>query len=145
MLKTNCFKKACLILLLLVPVFTMAQGGTSLQRITVTSVTIFLDSLDTPAEAEMVKTTITKHSEVKDFDLKKTNCNFTIDNSNSTLDGIFSDLEQHGQPVRVYSVEANQTFTRVAEESCLTKREDELKEAEYLKQHPELKNKKKED
>lgn len=144
MLNSNCFKKASLILLLLVPVVTLAQSGTSLQRIKVTSVTIFLDSLDTPAEAEMVKTTITKHSEVKDFDLKKTNCNFTIDNSTNTLDAIFTDLEQHGQPVRVYSVEANQIFTRVSEESCVTKREDELKEADYLKQHPELKNKTKE-
>ncbi|MFN8394420.1 MAG: hypothetical protein U0176_07080 [Bacteroidia bacterium] len=128
----------------IVPVVTMAQSSTSLQRITVTSVTIFLDSLDTPTEAEMVKTAITKHTEVKDFDLKKTNCNFTIDNTNNTLDAIFSDLEQHGQPVRVYSVEASQIFTRVAEENCLTKREEELKEEEYLRQHPELKNKKKE-
>jgi hypothetical protein len=134
MLNTTCIKKLLFLLLLATPVAMFAQSGTSLQRITVTSVTIIMDSVRTAADADLVKTEITKHTEVKDFDIKGKNCNFTIENSHNTLDVIFSDLAQRGQPARVYAIEANQTFTRVPEENCQSKKgEPELKEADYLK------------
>lgn len=128
------------------PIAVFAQSGTSLQRITVTSVTIFVDSVRTEADMERVRQAVTKHSEVKDFDIKYTNCNFTIDNTNQTLDVIFSELAQIGQPARIYAIEANQTFTRVPEESCMSKKnQPDLKEEDYLREHPELRNQKKDD
>ncbi len=134
MLNTTCMKKLLLVLCSLVPVMMFAQTGSSLQKITVSSVTLMMDSVRTAADVDAIKTTITKHQEVKDFDIKSKNCNFTIDNSHNTLDVIFSDLAQMGQPARVYSIEANQTFTRVPEENCQSKKgEPELKEADYLK------------
>lgn len=134
MLNTTGMKKLLLVLCSLVPVMMFAQSGSSLQKITVSSVTLMMDSVRSAADVEAIKTTITKHQEVKDFDIKLKNCNFTIDNSHNTLDVIFSDLAQMGQPARVYSIEANQTFTRVPEENCQSKKgEPELKEADYLK------------
>lgn len=137
------FRSLILLLGMFVPAVVVAQSGTSLQRITVTSVTIIMDSVKTAADVELVRQEITKHAEVKDFDIKNKNCNFTIDNTNNTLDVIFSDLAQRGQPATVYAVEANQTFTHVPEENCMSKnRQVDVKEEEYLKQHPELKNEK---
>ncbi len=127
-------KKLFMLVLLCAPFVLFAQGGTSLQRITVSSVTLIMDSVHTAADVELIKTEITKHAEVKDFDIKGKNCNFTIDNTHNTLDVIFSDLAQRGQPATVYAIEANQTFTRVPEESCMSKKgEPDLKEADYLK------------
>lgn len=114
--------------LFLLPLALFAQTSGSLQRVTVTSVTLMMDSVKTAADAELVKAEITKHKEVRDFDIKKTNCNFTLDNSGNVLDVIFSDLAQRGQPARVYAIEANQTFTIVPEESCMSKKDSEVKE-----------------
>jgi type 1 fimbria pilin len=135
------FSSLILLLGILAPAAVFAQTSGSLQRITVTSVTIIMDSVENAADVELVRQEITKHPEVKDFDIKNKNCNFTIDNTSNTLDIIFSDLAQRGQPARVYAIEANQTFTRVPEENCMTKnRQADVKEEDYLKQHPELKN-----
>jgi hypothetical protein len=132
MLYTHCLKRLLLLVCLIVPVTIFAQGGTSLQRIEVTSVTLIMDSVQTAADMELIRTEVTKHAEVKDFDIKNKNCNFTIDNSHNTLDIIFSDLAQRGQPARVYAIEAHQTFTRVPEVSCMSKT-DEVKEADVKK------------
>jgi hypothetical protein len=125
---TICFKRLLLLICLFVPLSIFAQSGTSLQKISVTSVTLIMDSVQTPADMELVRTEVTKHPEVKDFDIKNKNCNFTIDNSNHTLDIIFSDLAQRGQPARIYAIEANQVFTRVPEENCMSKKAEEVKE-----------------
>jgi hypothetical protein len=112
----------------ILPIAIFAQTSGSLQKVTVTSVTLTMDSVKTAADAELVKAEIMKHKEVRDFDIKKTNCNFTLDNSGNVLDVIFSDLAQRGQPARVYAIEANQTFTIVPEESCMSKKDTEVKE-----------------
>jgi hypothetical protein len=128
MLYLNIVKKLLLLVVMTIPalVFGQAASGTSLQRITVTSVTLVMDSVRTPADMDLIRAEVTKHPEVKDFDIKNKNCDFTIDNTNNTLDVIFSDLAQRGQPARVYSIQANQTFTRVPEENCMSKKGSEV-------------------
>ena len=126
-------KKLLLVISLLIPVAIFAQSGTSLQRFTVSSVTLKMDSVRSAADADAIKATITKHAEVQDFDIKLKNCNFTIDNSHNTLDIIFSELAQMGQPARVYSIEANQTFTRVPEENCQKGNVPDVKEEDVKK------------
>ena len=128
MLNTRVLKKVLLLAVVLFPLAMFAQESGSLQRITVTSVTLMMDSARTQADYDLIRTEITKHPEVKDFDLKRKDCNFTIDNSNNTLDVIFSDLAQRGQPARVYSILTNQTFTRVPEENCMKGRVPDVKE-----------------
>lgn len=133
MLNFRVLKKLLLLLVVLFPLAVSAQSSGSLQRITVTSVTLLMDSARTPADYELIRAEITKHPEVKDFDIKAKDCNFTIDNSNNTLDVIFSDLAQRGQPARIYMMEANQTFTRVPEENCLKSNVPEVKEKDVKK------------
>lgn len=130
MLNPYCLKKLLLLVCIAVPTLLLAQGtaGTSLQRITVTSVTLVMDSVRTPADMELIRAEVTKHPEVKDFDIKNKNCDFTIDNSHNTLDEIFSDLAQRGQPARIYAIQANQTFTRVPEENCMSKKGMDVKQ-----------------
>jgi hypothetical protein len=126
-------KKLLMLALFVFPLTMFAQSSGSLQRVTLTSITLLMDSARTPADYELIRQEITKHPEVKDFDIKAKDCNFTIDNSNNTLDVIFSDLAQRGQPARIYMIEANQTFTRVPEESCLKSNVPEVKEKDVKK------------
>ena len=133
MLNFRVFKKLLLLAVFCLPLVLAAQSNGSLQRVTLTSITLLMDSARTPAVYELIRQEITKHPEVKDFDIKAKDCNFTIDNSNNTLDVIFSDLAQRGQPARIYMMEANQTFTRVPEESCLKSKEPEVKEKDVRK------------
>ena len=114
------FRKLFLLLFLSFPFVLLAQSSGSLQRVTLTSVTLVMDSVKTAADAELVRTKITQHTQVKDFDIKMKNCDFTIDNSNNTLDIIFSDLAQIGQPGRIYAIRENQTFTHVPVENCIS-------------------------
>jgi peptidoglycan/xylan/chitin deacetylase (PgdA/CDA1 family) len=95
-----------------------AQTATSLQRMTVTSVTLILDSVKTQADMELVRTHIQSFKQVQDFDIKMKNCNFTMDNSGNVLPQILNELKAYKQPATVYAVRANEIFTRVAEESC---------------------------
>lgn len=111
-------KKLLTMLVFAFPLFLVAQTSGSLQRVTITSVTLVMDSVKTAADADLVRTEITKRPEVKDFDIKLKNCDFTIDNRNNTLDLIFTDLAQIGQPARIYSIRENQTFTIVPVENC---------------------------
>ena len=100
------------------PLFLLAQSSGSLQRVTLTSVTLVMDSAKTPDHVALIRQEITKRSEVKDFDIKGKNCDFTLNNSTNTLDLIFSDLAQMGQPARIYAIRENQTFTKVPVENC---------------------------
>lgn len=114
------------ILLALFASFTAleAQTATSLSRVTVTSVTIILDSVNTQAEMELVRTHIQSFKEVQDFDIKMKKCNFTVDNSNDVLTQILNELNAYKQPATVYAIRASQIFTRVPEESCDTQKRD---------------------
>jgi hypothetical protein len=125
--------KLLLLLVFAFPMIALAQSTPSLQRINVTSVTLVMDSVKTEADVQLIRQTIQKHPEVKDFDIKRKNCDFTIDNSKNTLDIIFSDLAQIGQPGRIYSIQANQTFTRVPEENCMKSNVPEVKEEDVKK------------
>jgi type 1 fimbria pilin len=111
-------KKLLISLCLILPIMAFAQTSGSLQRVTLTSVTLVMDSVKSPNDVELIRSTIQKYQQVKDFDIKGKNCDFTIDNSQSTLDLVFSDLAQVGQPGRIYALRENQTFTIVPEESC---------------------------
>lgn len=111
-----------------------AQSASSLQRMTVTTVTIILDSVNTQAEMELVRTHIKGFKEVQDFDIKMKNCNFTMDNSQNILPQILSELLAYKQPATVYAIRANEIFTRVPEESCDSqKREIPNKSEEEVK------------
>lgn len=111
-------KKLLLSLCFILPLLAFAQSSGTLQRVTLTSVTLVMDSVTGPQDVELIRSTIQKYKEVKDFDIKNKNCDFTIDNSQNTLDQVFSDLAQVGQPGRIYAIRENQTFTMVPEESC---------------------------
>ncbi len=111
-------KKLFTLLVFAFPLFVLAQSTGSLQRVTLTSVTLVMDSVKTPDDVELIRQEITKRSEVEDFDIKGKNCDFTINNSTNALDLIFSDLAQMGQPARVYAIRENQTFTHVPVENC---------------------------
>ena len=111
-----------------------AQSASSLQRMTVTTVTIILDSVNTQAEMDLVRTHITGFKEVQDFDIKMKNCNFTMDNSMNILPQILAELQAYRQPATVYAIRANEIFTRVPEESCdAQKREVPNKSEEEVK------------
>jgi hypothetical protein len=113
------FRLIVILLVLMGSSFALqAQTASSLTRMTVTSVTIVLDSVDTQAEMELVRTHIQSFKEVQDFDIKMKKCNFTLDNSNGILTQIFDELKAYKQPVTVYAIRANEVFTRVPEESC---------------------------
>lgn len=133
MLHKGVLKRLLVLVSALFPMMLAAQSTGSLQRITVTSVTLIMDSVRSGADMELIRSLVTKHPEVKDFDIKNKNCDFTIDNSQNTLDVIFSDLAQQGQPARIYSIAANQTFTRVPEESCMKSRVPDVKEEDIKK------------
>jgi|GEM_PF-6227901 hypothetical protein len=109
------------------PCLLFAQS-TSLQRIEVTSVTLHLDSVNTIEEMTLVKQAIMAHKEIRDFDIKMKNCNFTMEAGKDKLDQIVDELQvAYRQPVKVYSMRVNEQFTRVPEESCdanKTKRPD---------------------
>jgi hypothetical protein len=133
MLYSRVLKKVLSLVVLLFPLAMFAQESGSLQRISVTSVTLLMDSARTAADFDLIRAEITKHPEVKDFDIKPKDCNFTIDNSHNTLDIIFSDLAQRGQPARIYMMETNQTFTRVPEENCMKGNVPDVKEEDVKK------------
>ena len=101
-----------------VPFVAAAQTSSSLQRMTVTTVTLIMDSVNTVSEMELVRTHITGFKEVQDFDIKMKNCNFTMDNSRNTLEQIVEELKAYQQPATIYAIRSNETFTRVPEESC---------------------------
>jgi hypothetical protein len=101
---------------------------------TVTTVTVTLDSANTQSEMDLVRTHITGYKEVQDFDIKMKRCSFTLDNSQNILPQILSELMAYKQPATVYAMRANQVFTRVPEESCDTqKREVPNKSEEEVK------------
>lgn len=117
------------------PLLGMAQGSTSLQRFTVTSVTLIMDSVDTVEEIQLVKQAITAHKEVQDFDVKMKNCNFTMTESPGKLDQIIRELAAYNQPAKIYAARAGEIFTRVAEESCDSRKKQvpNMSEEEVIK------------
>jgi hypothetical protein len=97
----------------------MAQSRPSLQRLTLSSVTLSIDSVDSPAKMEQIRASIKAYTQVHDFDIKYGNCDFTLDNSNQILDSILLDLNNAGFRYKIYALRENQTFTLVPEESCM--------------------------
>jgi hypothetical protein len=116
--------------------FGMAQSQPSLQRVTLSSVTLSIDSVDTPAKMDQIRTAVKAYAQVHDFDIKYGNCDFTLDNSQQTLDNILQDLGNAGYNVQVYALRENQTFTLVPEESCMPggKEKADMTEEEVIRQ-----------
>lgn len=114
----------------------MAQSRPSLQRITLSSVTLSIDSVDTPARMNEIRTAVKSYAEVHDFDIKYGNCDFTLDNSQQALDSILQDLSNAGYRVQVYALRENQTFTLVPEESCMPggREKADMTEEEVIRQ-----------
>ncbi|MEM7036857.1 MAG: hypothetical protein AAF570_07760, partial [Bacteroidota bacterium] len=105
----------------IIPASIFAQNR-SLQSVTLTSVTLTIDSVDTQAEMQMVMGTVKAYEEVQDFDIKFAKCNFTLDNSNQILTSILQALENDGFAAKIYRVEENQTFTYVPVRECATEK-----------------------
>ncbi|MEM0996611.1 MAG: hypothetical protein AAGN35_06015 [Bacteroidota bacterium] len=97
----------------------VAQNGGSLQRITLSSVTLSIDSVDTPEQMTEIRNLVQAYPQVQDFDIKYGNCDFTLDDSEQALQNILVDLGRAGYNAEIYRVNANQTFTYVPEESCV--------------------------
>lgn len=116
--------------------FGMGQSSPSLQRITLSSVTLSIDSVDTQAKMDEIRTAVKSYSQIHDFDIKYGNCDFTLDNSQQTLDNILQDLGNAGYSVQVYALRENQTFTMVPEESCMPggKEKADMTEEEVIRQ-----------
>ena len=111
----------------------MAQENGSLQRVTVTSVTITVDTVQTVEEMEKVAAIVQSWPEVRDFDIKLRKCNFTHTGDPLIYQDIIKKLEQQGYLVNVFRAESGNTFTIVPEESCEKKQQKEITEEEYLK------------
>jgi hypothetical protein len=114
--------------------FGMAQSRPSLQRITLSSVTLSIDSVDTPAKMERIRSAVKSYTEVHDFDIKYGNCDFTLDNSQHALDNILQDLKNAGFQVEIYALRENETFTLVPEENCMPsgKKKPDMSEQEVI-------------
>ena len=112
-----------------------AQGTQSLRRVTVTSVTLRFDSVNTASEAVSVRNLITAHAEVNNFDIKLNKCNFTFTQQAFAINDFLAELEAAGYRATVKDLQPQQTFSYVPEENCMAKENAaaDLKEADFVR------------